>query len=41
MFWRTRNEIVINKQELEEHVIDFTKNIPGNKLLLTLFRQLV
>jgi len=27
-------KIVINKQELEEHVIDLLKNIPGNKLLL-------
>lgn len=27
-------KIVINKQELEEHVIDLLKSIPGNKLLL-------
>lgn len=27
-------KIVINKQELEEHVIDLQKNIPNNKLLL-------
>ena len=27
-------KIIINKQELEEHVIDLLKNIPGNKLLL-------
>ncbi len=27
-------KIVINKHELEEHVIDLLKNIPGNKLLL-------
>jgi carbamoyl-phosphate synthase large subunit len=27
-------KIVINKKELEEHVIDLLKNIPGNKLLL-------
>jgi len=27
-------KIVINKQELEEHVIELTKQIPGNKLLL-------
>ncbi|GGB74286.1 carbamoyl-phosphate synthase (glutamine-hydrolyzing) [Flavobacterium suaedae] len=27
-------KIVINKEELEEHVIDLLKNIPGNKLLL-------
>ncbi|WP_281228272.1 carbamoyl-phosphate synthase large subunit [Flavobacterium aquiphilum] len=27
-------KIVINKQELEEHVIDLLKTIPGNKLLL-------
>jgi carbamoyl-phosphate synthase large subunit len=27
-------KIVINKLELEEHVIDLLKNIPGNKLLL-------
>ncbi len=27
-------KIVINKQELEEHVIDLLRNIPGNKLLL-------
>jgi carbamoyl-phosphate synthase large subunit len=27
-------KIVINKQELEDHVIDLLKNIPGNKLLL-------
>lgn len=27
-------KIVINKQELENHVIDLLKNIPGNKLLL-------
>ncbi|MEL1242259.1 carbamoyl-phosphate synthase large subunit [Flavobacterium flavipallidum] len=27
-------KIVINKQELEEHVIDLLKAIPGNKLLL-------
>lgn len=27
-------KIVINKKELEEHVIDLLQNIPGNKLLL-------
>jgi len=27
-------KIVINKKELEEHVIDLLKSIPGNKLLL-------
>ncbi len=27
-------KIVINKQELEEHVIDLLRSIPGNKLLL-------
>jgi carbamoyl-phosphate synthase large subunit len=27
-------KIVINKQELEDHVIDLLKSIPGNKLLL-------
>jgi carbamoyl-phosphate synthase large subunit len=27
-------KIVINKQELEEHVINLLKTIPGNKLLL-------
>ena len=27
-------KIVINKQELEEHVIDLLKSIPGNRLLL-------
>jgi len=27
-------KIVINRQELEEHVIDLLKSIPGNKLLL-------
>ncbi|UYW01582.1 carbamoyl-phosphate synthase large subunit [Flavobacterium agricola] len=27
-------KIVINKRELEEHVIELTKQIPGNKLLL-------
>jgi carbamoyl-phosphate synthase large subunit len=27
-------KIVINKQELEEHVIDLLKSIPNNKLLL-------
>ena len=27
-------KIVINKEELEEHVIDLLKSIPGNKLLL-------
>ena len=27
-------KIVINKQELESHVIDLLKSIPGNKLLL-------
>ena len=27
-------KIVINKQELEEHVINLLKSIPGNKLLL-------
>jgi carbamoyl-phosphate synthase large subunit len=27
-------KIVINKQELEEHVVNLLKTIPGNKLLL-------
>jgi carbamoyl-phosphate synthase large subunit len=27
-------KIVINKQELEEHVVSLLKSIPGNKLLL-------
>jgi carbamoyl-phosphate synthase large subunit len=27
-------KIVINKQELEEHVVNLLKSIPGNKLLL-------
>ena len=27
-------KIVINEQELEEHVVDLTRKIPGNKLLL-------
>ena len=27
-------KIVINKKELETHVIDLLKSIPGNKLLL-------
>jgi carbamoyl-phosphate synthase large subunit len=29
-----RMKIVINKQELEEHVVNLLKTIPGNKLLL-------
>ncbi len=35
MFWEAKSmKIVVNKQELEEHVIDLLKSIPGNKLLL-------
>jgi carbamoyl-phosphate synthase large subunit len=32
-------KIVINKQELEEHVINLLKTIPGNKLLLDHYRD--
>jgi carbamoyl-phosphate synthase large subunit len=33
-FRRSGMKIVINKQELEEHVVNLLKTIPGNKLLL-------